>query len=62
MLVPVNTRNTEASERPITAQKAQNMACAAAADIDWMRNEKKSTKASGASITTHLSGVEKIGT
>ena len=38
------------------------MACAPAADIVWMRNENSSTKASGASITTHFSGVEKIGT
>ena len=60
--VPVKTRKTEASERPMTAQKTQNMVWAAAADIDWMRNENRSTKASGASITTHFSGVEKIGT
>ena len=62
MLVPVNTRNTDASDRPMTAQNAQNRACAAEADIVWTRNEKNSTKPSGASITTHLSGVVKIGT
>ena len=62
MLVPVKTRNTEASDRPMTAQKAQKAACAAPADIVWILNEKTSTKASGASITTHLSGEEKIGT
>ena len=62
MLVPVKTRKTEASDSPMTAQKAQNMACAPDADMVWMRNENKNTKASGASITTHLSGVEKIGT
>ncbi|MNU05271.1 hypothetical protein D3C72_2500080 [compost metagenome] len=60
--MPVNTRNTEASERPITAQKAQKVICAVLADIVWIRKVKKKTKASGASITTHLSGVEKIGT
>ena len=62
MLVPVKTKKMEAIDRPITAQKAQNIPCAPAAEIVCMRNEKKSTKASGASITTHFSGVEKIGT
>ena len=33
MLVPVKTRNTEASDRPITAQKVQNSACAVPAEI-----------------------------
>ena len=60
--VPVKTRKIEAMDRPITAQKAQNIVCAPDADMDCMRNEKNSTKASGASITTHFSGVEKIGT
>ena len=32
----------------------------AAAEIAWMRNEKK-MNASGASMTTHFSGVPKIG-
>ena len=32
------------------------------ADMVWMRNEKKNTNASGASITTHFRGVPKIGT
>ena len=31
------------------------------ADIDWMRKLKKNTNASGASITTHFSGLPKIG-
>jgi hypothetical protein len=29
--------------------------------MDWMRKLKKKTKASGASITTHFSGLPKIG-
>ncbi|MCY1244965.1 hypothetical protein D9M72_580670 [compost metagenome] len=62
MLAPVKTRKTEASERPMTAQKAQKVSCAEDADIECILNEKKKTKASGASITTHFSGVEKIGT
>ena len=62
MLVEVKTRNTEARERPMTAQKAQNIACALAADMVCILNEKIMTKASGASITTHFSGLEKIGT
>ena len=45
----------------MTAQKAQKVICAVLADMVWMRNEKKNTNASGASITTHLSGVPKIG-
>ena len=28
----------------------------------WILNEKKKTKASGASITTHFSGLPKMGT
>ena len=47
MLVPVNTRNTEASDRPMRAQKAQNSIWAVAAEIAWMRNEKKNTKRAG---------------
>src|SRR5215472_12177114 len=56
MLVPVKTRKIEASDSPITAQKAQNSVCAPEAEIDAMRNEKMNTKASGASITTHFRG------
>ena len=33
MLVPVNTRNTEASDRPMRAQKAQNSIWAVAAEM-----------------------------
>jgi len=62
MLVPVKTRKIEAIERPITAQKAQNIVWAVLPDMVWSLNEKKKTKASGASITTHFSGVPKIGT
>ena len=62
MLVPVNTRKTDASDRPMTAQNAQKVICAALADIVWILKEKKKTNASGASITTHFSGDWKIGT
>jgi hypothetical protein len=62
MLAPVKTRNTDASDSPITAEKAKKAVRAEAAVIRSMRNEKKKMKASGASITTHLSGVWKIGT
>ena len=62
MLAPVNTRNTEARERPITAEKAKKAVRAEAAVIRSMRNEKKKMNARGASITAHLSGVWKIGT
>ena len=47
-------------ERPITPAKSQKVICAAEADILWMRAERKNTKPSGASITTHFSGVPKI--
>ena len=46
----------------MTAQNAQYRICAADAEILSMRKEKKRTKASGASITTHFNGVVKIGT
>ena len=58
---PVNTRKIEAIDRPMTAQNAQKVICAVLVDMVWMRNEKKNTNASGASITTHFSGVPKIG-
>ena len=45
------------SEAPITAAKAKKVPRAAAADIRSIRNEKKKMKASGASATTHISGV-----
>ena len=43
-------------------EKAQNMACAAPAGIVLILNEKNGTKASGANITTHGRGEEKLGT
>ena len=46
----------------MTAQKAQKVIWAVRPTCVWMRNEKKNTNASGASITTHFSGVPKIGT
>lgn len=62
MLAPVKTRNTEAIERPIIAQNAQKVICAVDEDMVWVLNVKKNMNASGASITTHLSGLPKNGT
>jgi len=46
----------------MTAQKIQNNAWAVVADIDLMRPANNKAKGSGARMTTHFKGVEKIGT
>src|SRR6476619_1036177 len=62
ILVPVKTRKIDASESPMTAQKIQNNAWAVVADIDLMRPANNKANGSGARMTTHFKGVEKIGT
>ena len=47
----------ELSERPITAAKAQNTSCAVAVLIRLMPKLSASTKPSGASAITHISGL-----
>jgi hypothetical protein len=61
MLWPVKTRKMLAIERPITPAKARKAARAEAVLIRSIRNEKNITNASGANITSHLSGVLKRG-
>jgi hypothetical protein len=62
MLAPVNTRKMLAMDRPMTAANSQKVSWAALTLMLWMRALRKNTKPRGASITTHLSGVVKIGT
>ena len=50
-----------ASEMPIIAKKAWKNMRAEAVVIRSMRNDRKSTKPSGAKIASHLSGDPKIG-
>ncbi len=45
------------SESPIMAAKPQKVACAAPKESLLMPNESTSTKASGESATTHISGL-----
>ena len=51
------TRSSVDSDSPITAAKAKNIIRAEEADIRSIRIEKKKMKASGANISTHLSGL-----
>ena len=55
--VCVNTMKIEPSESPISAAKIQNSICAVAGRMRSMPKLSTNTSASGASITTHFSGL-----
>ena len=57
MLSPVNTMKIEESESPITAAKTRKKSRAVAGCIRCTIAESPNTKASGASMMTHLSGL-----
>ena len=57
MLVPVKTRKMDDIERPITAAKARKTSRAVAGCIRCTIAERPNTKASGASMITHFSGL-----
>ena len=53
---PVKTRKIDDSDTPMMAANAQNVICAAPTLIFSTRKERKRTKPSGASMTSHFSG------
>ena len=57
MLVPVKTRKIDDIDRPITAAKARKTSRAVAGCMRFTVAERPKTKASGASMITHCSGL-----
>ena len=55
-------RESTGTRSKTLAQKIQNNAWAVVADIDLMRPANNKANGSGARMTTHFKGVEKIGT